>query len=469
MNKRKQLVAILAGIMAGIMVLSLILSLIPVASAASSSEIRQQINAMENRQEELRKEMEELQEQYKENENEIANLVAKKNKTDQEIFLLNEQINLINEQIAAFSLLIADKQDELDEATGRLDALNEKYRDRIRTMEEEGAVSYWAVLFQANSFADLLDRLNMVQEIAAADRRHLAELNEAAEEVEIARENLEVEKLDLQETKEELDLTYLELEQKQDEAKALLTELIERADELEELYRQAELDEEALMLQIAQKEAEYSDAKYREWLAHMATATTAPPETTQPATSGGETPSEPGSTEATNPGTEATNPGTETQPSETTAPTEGTEPPATTEPEKETTPVVTWRVPCSYRKLTSPFGYRDAPTAGASTFHQGVDLAGPEGTPIYATRAGYVTIARYSSSAGYYVSINHGDGYSSIYMHMTTYTVSAGQTVAQGQLIGYMGSTGISTGSHLHFGISYNGTYVNPALYVPLY
>ena len=464
MRNRKKLVAILAGIMAGIMVLSLILSLIPAASAASSSEIRQQIRAMEGQQEELRKQMEELQEQYQENENEIADLVARKNKTDQEVFLLHAQIDLINEQIGAYSLLIADKQDELDAATARMEELNEKYKDRIRTMEEEGKISYWAVLFQANSFSDLLDRLNMIEEIAAADRRHLEELNDAADEVAQAQEALETEKADLEATKDELDATYQELEQKQEEAKALLTELIERADELEELYRQAELEEEALMTQIAQKEAEYSDAKYREWLAHMATATTAPPETTQPPTSGGD------NTGAT----EGTKPTDGTKPTEGTQPTEGTTPPETTEPKEDsgngnTGAAVTWLVPCSYRKLTSPFGYRDAPTAGASTYHQGVDLAGPEGTPIYATRAGYVTIARYSNSAGYYVSINHGDGYSSIYMHMTTYVVSAGQTVSQGQLIGYMGSTGISTGSHLHFGISYNGTYVNPASYVPLY
>ena len=79
-----------------------------------------------------------------------------------------------------------------------------------------------------------------------------------------------------------------------------------------------------------------------------------------------------------------------------------------------------------------------------------------------------MTIASYNWSAGNYVSINHGDGYSSIYMHMTRYVVSYGQKVSQGQLIGYMGSTGASTGPHLHFGISYNGTYVNPANYMPL-
>ena len=98
--------------------------------------------------------------------------------------------------------------------------------------------------------------------------------------------------------------------------------------------------------------------------------------------------------------------------------------------------------------------------------HYGVDLANVTGTPIWAARSGRVSEASYNGSAGYYVSINHGDGFSSIYMHMTHYIVKPGQEVKQGQVIGYMGSTGGSTGPHLHFGISYNGTYVNPANYI---
>ena len=97
-------------------------------------------------------------------------------------------------------------------------------------------------------------------------------------------------------------------------------------------------------------------------------------------------------------------------------------------------------------------------------------MAAAQGTPIYATRAGTVTTASYQAGgAGNYVSINHGDGFASIYMHMTHYVVSAGQKVSQGQLIGYVGQTGVATGNHLHFGISYNGAYVNPCNYVALY
>ena len=459
MKNRKKLISIMAGIMAAIMLLSFILSLIPAAMAASSGEIRNQINDLKGLRAEIQNQMEELKNQVQENEDEIANLVSKKNVLDQEIFLLHAQIGNINEQINAFALLIAEKQAELDEAQARYEKLSDEHRERIRTMEEEGSLSYWAVLFKASSFSDLLDRLNMIEEIAASDRRRLRELNEAADLVEDAKEELEVEKADLESTRQELDDTYAQLAEKQAEAQEMIAQLLEKAEELEAMFEGFELEEEALMAEIAAKEQEYNEAKYQEWLAHLATATTAttaPPETTKPE----ETTQPNDASGETNPEGETTQPTEEgTQPTE-----EATEP-----TEAPTQPVVvSWMRPCSYVKITSPFGNRDRPTAGASSNHQGVDLAGPEGTPIYATRSGTVTIARFSNSAGYYVTINHGDGYSSVYMHMTTYTVSVGQSVSQGQLIGYMGSTGISTGPHLHFGISYNGKYVNPAQYVPL-
>lgn len=99
--------------------------------------------------------------------------------------------------------------------------------------------------------------------------------------------------------------------------------------------------------------------------------------------------------------------------------------------------------------------------------HNGVDLYSFQGDPIVATRGGVVTVAAFQDGgAGYYVSINHGDGFSSIYMHMTHYIVKAGDYVSQGQTIGYVGSTGGSTGPHLHFGIYKDGKSVNPVDYV---
>ena len=184
MKNRKRLVSILAGIMAAVMLLSLIASIIPVARAASSSEIRKQINELEEQKEEIQAQIEEVKSQYQQNEDELLDIVNRKNIIDQEIGLLHAQIININEQLAAFNILIADKQDELDAALGRFDDLSRENKDRIRTMEEEGAVTYWEVLFKANSFSDLLDRLNMVEEIAASDQRRLEELHTAADEVE---------------------------------------------------------------------------------------------------------------------------------------------------------------------------------------------------------------------------------------------------------------------------------------------
>lgn len=474
MHKRNKWVSFLAGLMAAVMLLSLILSLIPTkAHAASSSEIKKQIEELKDQKGQLQEQMKDLQEEFASNEDEISSLVSQKYIIDQEVFLLYEQIENMNQQLTAYGLLIADKQDELDEAKARLEELNTKNKERIRAMEEDGSISYWAVLFKAQSFSDLLDRMNMIDEIAAADKKRLKEMSEAAEVVAVAQGELQQEKDELQNAKDELQSTQDTLNQKQAEAQQLLNELIARGYELEDLFDKYEQEEKDLMAEIAAKEEEYNEAKYREWIAYMSTYTE--PTTEAPTTK----PTEPEKPEETKPSKPEEKPGDgedkETEPEETKP--EETKPeetkPAETEPE-ETEPEateptqakVTWKVPCSYRELSSPFGNREAPTAGASTFHEGVDLAGPEGTPIYATRSGTVTTATFGRAAGYYVTINHGDGFSSIYMHMTRYVVKKGQSVEQGQLLGYMGATGIATGNHLHFGISYKGVYVNPANYM---
>lgn len=437
MKNRKRLVSILAGFMAVMMLLTLILSLIPVPAHAyeSSSEIRAQINALKKEKEAIQAQIKDVKEQYKKNEDEIADVVARKNVIDQEIGLLSTELININEQISAFNVLIADKQDELDNAEARYAELNENTKDRIRAMEEDGSISYWEVLFKANSFSDLLDRMNMVEEIATSDQRRLKALGEAAENVEDAQEALELEKADLQATKEELDATQAELDAKRAEADEVIQELLTKGMELEELEAMFEEQKKAFLDEIAQQEQAYNEAKHREYLEWLATSETTQPPTTTPPNSGS-TNNSSGTNSGSNSGSAVT----------------GT----------------SWQVPCSYVKLTSPFGNRESPTAGASSYHQGVDLSAPEGTPVYASRGGQVSTATFGSAAGYYVKINHMDGFSSIYMHLKNYVVSPGQNVSQGQLIGYVGKTGVATGFHLHFGIMYNGAYVNPCNYVPL-
>lgn len=124
-----------------------------------------------------------------------------------------------------------------------------------------------------------------------------------------------------------------------------------------------------------------------------------------------------------------------------------------------------WPCPASGR-ITSKFGARSSPTKGASSNHQGIDVGAPTGSNILAAAGGTVVVSTYSYSAGNYVMINHGGGVYTVYMHASKLLCKVGDTVKQGQVIAKVGSTGYSTGPHLHFGIRVNGTYVNPSKYV---
>ena len=406
------------SIVACLLAASLAFSVSPIeAKAASSSEIRNQISELKEEKAELQEQINELRGQYQKNEDEMLDLVAQKDLIDQEIAILNEQIRNINAQIMSYGLLIADKQDELDQARARLAELSEKNRERIQAMEEEGNLSYWEVLFKANSFSDLLDRLNMIQEIAASDRRRMEEMAAVAEEIALAQEDLEREKAALETTRSELATAQEALAARRAEADEILRQLIAKGEEYARMIEDSEALQDELMQEIAQAEKDLKDAEYREWLATYVPPTTYPSDDTTPST---DIPSSSG-----------------------------------------------WICPVPYYTLTSPFGMRVHPIRGTWTMHNGVDMAAAQGTPIYASRSGKVTTASFQAGgAGYYVSINHGDGFSSIYMHMTHFIVSPGQYVNAGQVIGYVGSTGGSTGPHLHFGISYRGTYVNPMNYI---
>ena len=426
MNKRRFLIITLFAVC--LLGLLLTNNLLQVSHAATSDEIRDQIDELKEQQGQMQAQINELEKQRSENEDKLARTITNKAILDQQIALINQQVLNTNQQLNALKMLIADKQDEYDLAEAEHRTLNQKYIDRIRVMEEEGELSYWSILFRSNTFSEFLDRVNMIDEIATADRAKLVQLRNSAKRVAAARDALETEQAAMQETLRELRTQEDALAGKRAEADVLIQELVALGAEYETLLEQSEQAEQELLLQIAKKEDEFDKAAYEEWLATYVPPTTKPAPTTAP----------------------------------TTKPTEGSSQQPTTKPTEPATSSVTWKTPVPYYTLTSPFGMRFHPVHKEYRMHNGIDMACAEGTPIYATRGGKVEIATYSSSAGNYVQINHGDGYRSVYMHMTHYVVKSGQYVAQGQVIGYVGSTGVSTGPHLHFGISLNGTYINP-------
>jgi len=425
MKKRSIILTVVFGILSVLMVFSLVGNILSLrVNAVSSSELKNQINELETQKEHLDAQLKKWEEQLADNTGAIKDIVNRKAIIEQQLNLLREQVRNINTQLSAYALLIADKQEELDAAENNLKELNEKFRVRIRAMEENGDLSYWNVLFQASSFAEFLDRLNMIREIAQSDRQRLHRMKEAADAVADAKNTLQEEREQLKRSKAELDTVLQTLDAKNAETQQLMQELLEREDEYQQLIQENESLQNDLLDELAKKEQEYDKAlaeeAYQQWL-----STSVPPtEATQPSAPGG----------------------------------------------NEDENGIYWLIPTKYRRVSSVFTEeRLHPILGYVRPHKGIDLAASTGTPIYATRSGIVTRAEYGSANGNFVFINHGDGFTSVYLHMDEYIVKPGQYVAQGEQIGTVGNTGLSKGAHLHFSIIRDGTYVNPALYVEFY
>lgn len=424
-SSRTKIVRIISIVLAAVILLSLVsTALIVMVHAASSSEIKSKLADLRAKQAEIQKQSDELEKSIAENKDQTKTLVSQKAEIDQEMEMSRQKIENLNEQIQQLNMLIAEKQTELEASVAKEEALQKQYKARLRSMEETGSVSYWSILFRASSFSDLLDRVDMIREIAESDQLMLKQLSAATQAVETERADLEQQKQDLQQTEDDLAAEQAELETKRAEADKLITQMQVEYASLSDEFLAAEADEAAVREQIKKTETDYFNALAKEQAAAAAAAAAA---------------------------NKASNSNNSSASSSGGASSGG------------------FAFPLAYSTgVTCAYGPRVHPINGNKSFHYGVDLAAGMSTEIYATKSGTVTGATYGEANGYYVTINHGDGYSSIYAHMTNYVVSVGDSVKQGQLIGYVGTTGWSTGPHLHFEILYNGSNVNPMNYISL-
>ncbi len=420
-NPKKICIAVISLMLCVLMVGGLLTSaLMTMASAASSSEIQKTLNDLKNQAQEIADQGAALQQEIDANQSDTQTTIEKKSDIDKQITITEAEIQNTNAQIQQYSLLIAEKQSELEDALARQAEMNETYKARIRAMEENGTISYWSVLFKATSFSDLLSRIDSIHEVAEADQRMLDELDAIAQEIEADRQSLEDEMAAQEEAKAALAEQEATLQAQRSEADAYLIELAAAYDNLTDEYLANEAEEEALRKEIMEAQAAYEAALSAEEAERLAqqnqnnVAGSGSTSNVTPSTSGFISPLPGGA-----------------------------------------------YVTCAY-------GWRIHPIWGDERFHSGVDLGASQGTPIYAIAAGTVTTATYGDANGYYVSISHGNGYGSVYCHMTNYIVSVGDSVSQGQVIGYVGSTGWSTGPHLHFEIHVNGSTVNPMDYISL-
>lgn len=388
-KQQKLIIRIIAVVLAVLLAGSVLVTVLSATAGASS--LQGELDGLKDDLTGIQQQIRDITAQINSLEFDRASALAQKKVLDDRISLNLLMIDNLNMQIEEYGRLILEKEDEVQECTLRENEQWEKYKVRVRAMEINGSISYYAILFGARDFSDLLSRFDIVSSIVDYDEALYDKLVRARQETEQAKVELEDTKAEAEASRQDLQEAQVELEQLQAEAEEFVRQIQTDLDAARDLYAQMEGREDNIRSEIARVEEEIRRAN-------------------------------------------ATVVGTGT---------------------------FQWPVASNY--ITSGFGYRNTGIPGASTYHPGFDIAANYGTPIYAADSGTVLFSAYEQYGyGNYVTISHGNGYTTIYGHMSQRAVNAGQQVTKGQLIGYVGSTGISSGPHLHFEIRENGVAVTP-------
>ncbi len=397
--RQKKFVQIVAVVLALVLLLTLVLSVVSYAALAAAPS-QEEIDALKAESDNLERKKTEAESQINSLEYEKLSYLAKKEVLDELVILTEAEITNINDRVAVYDSLIVEKGNEVIEAQKKEDCQLELYRLRVRTMEENGKISYLALIFDASDFADLLARLDFVHEIMEYDDEMYNNYVNAKEEAAAAKEGLESAQAEQQAARDELEVKKDELLERVEDAQNYLME-IESSLKSYEAYC-AELD-------AAQVELEKEINKNTAELERI---------NQQKVITG--------------------------------------------------TGSFIWPAPAR-NVVTSTFGTRLHPIYNYYRTHYGVDIGADYGSNVLASDKGTVTSSAYHWSYGNYIVVNHGNGYVTLYAHLSSRLVSAGDEVSQGDVIGLVGSTGDSTEPHLHFEIRENGTCINPLDYLSGY
>lgn len=403
-TQKKQNVTTRQTVFGGLTLMLALLMLLPMLTmiiGSAGAVTQSEIDALKQEQEESQARQEELKEQLSQAEAEQSAAKDKRDLLLEQLDAINDELSNIEQQIAWYDDEIAQKEVERKEAEAREAEQYELFCERVRAMEEEGTVSYWSILFNAESFSDLLDRLADIDAVMDYDNQVMEELTAAREELEQVQAELESARAEEQAVKEQQEAKKAEQQAKVDEAEELLAELNANVEEVNRLLEEEDAAAAAIQADIEKKQAELEAQRQEENV------------TLPPSSSGYQ-----------------------------------------------------WPLPASNLKLTSAFGYRIHPVTHVPHSHTGIDVAATTGTPITAAKSGQVIISEMGTgstwSYGNYVVIDHGDGTTTLYAHMSYRAVSEGDIVTQGQYIGDVGATGNVTGPHLHFEVRVNGQRVDP-------
>lgn len=373
-------------------------------TSSTIQSMRDQISDAQKEREKLQSSLSDVKSMVAQLQKEKSNLNNYVAKLDKNLEEIEAKIADLNEQIVVKEAEIVETQKMLDEALEKESSQQVSMGNHIRLIYQQGIRHYFEVLLQAESLGDLLNRITYVNSLAQYDKTMLDNFIETREYVELCKEQLDLDKAILDETKAGVE----------SEQQALETLIEEKAAEIKKYENNINTQKQA----IDEYEAEL--AEQTELIAQIEAAII--------------------------------------------------------EEQKrilEENGVVleydggAFVFPlASYTRVSSDYGWRIHPTLKVEKFHNGVDFAAPKGTAIYASYDGVVAASAYSSTMGNYVMINHGGGLYTIYMHASKLCVEKDEIVVRGEKIAEVGSTGRSTGNHLHYTVRKNGEYISPWKYI---
>ena len=405
----KRLKSAISVLLSLVLMFSLVLCFTP--SNANAATTQAEIDELKEQRNQLKEQQKDIQNTVNSLRGQQDKLIELKTALDEKNAITLQQILNLEEQIALHEELIEQKSVELEKAQDVADEQLSRLKVRIRNMEENGRYNYIAVLFGAESISEFLSLMDDIGDIMKSDRDLENSYKEAVTDLKTVKSEYEEARLELKEQKAELTNLSAQLEKDIAEANAAIQELEGDISANSAILSQLNAQDKEMQDKINQKIKELNEQNK---------------------------PSNP------------SNPSNPSKPSGS-----GT--------------LTVWPSYCTY--ITSVQGNRVDPITGQHGTHGGTDIGASYGSAIYAAGSGTVVTAynnsAYNGGYGNYAMINHGNGIQTLYAHMSVCSVTVGQTVSAGQTIGYVGSTGRSTGPHLHFEVRVNGSRVDPQSYYP--
>ena len=372
---------------------------------ASIKEKQAEIDAANKKKKELQSGLTEVKKIKESLESERSNLQTYVAELDQNLADVESKIAELKELIAEKEAEILQTTEDLADAEEKEETQYDAMKDRIKFLYEKGDTYYLELLFSSSGFSDFINKKDYIEKLSKYDTDLFKEYVKNRELIEVCKAELEAEEELLEEAKAKVDEEQANLEELISTKESEINRYTGDISDKEKAI--AEYEADIALENDTIKALEAALAEERRRLLE-----------------------ENGSEKIIYDGG-----------------------------------MFKWPAP-SYTRISSDYGWRMHPTLGVEKFHNGVDMAAPGGTPILAAYDGEVIASGYNSSMGNYIIINHGGGLITIYMHASALYVSQGTMVVRGEKIAAVGTTGRSTGNHLHFGVRLNGEYVSPWNYL---